>query len=392
MCNEPNFTAFLHKKLTREVNALVVRCPQKELGCDWEGELGQLQQHLRAWVTTVAGPYSKNKGCGYVMVACSYQCGAHLQRRKIEEHEMDICPRRPVEVRVVSLTRKYKDITHENQLLRQELAQIKEAHKKEMKRVVHTHKQDLNEVIQACQQQKQELNEMKQTLMQAYQQQKKELDEMKQMHQHKMEESKKMNYHLQRGLEYVQKRCEELRKKQNTLEVKHVTIQSLISHQTHTTTPLPVPPFYFSVINIDHYRKNDYMYNSEPFYSHPGGYKMAVTVYPNGARERKGTHVSLYVGLLHGEFDDHLCWPFDGVITVQAYNRTTNEWSNERRIVMNARECDIRVVSRRMDVLISGKSGYHDYIPLVEFDEDYMKSINVARFRVTSVDFVLICT
>ena len=25
---------------------MVVRCLQKELGCDWEGELGQLKSHL----------------------------------------------------------------------------------------------------------------------------------------------------------------------------------------------------------------------------------------------------------------------------------------------------------------------------------------------------------
>ena len=46
LCNEQNFTTLLHKKLVREVNALVIHCPQKELGCEWEGELGQVQRHL----------------------------------------------------------------------------------------------------------------------------------------------------------------------------------------------------------------------------------------------------------------------------------------------------------------------------------------------------------
>ena len=32
LCNEPNFTTMLNKKLVREVNALVIRCPQKEPG------------------------------------------------------------------------------------------------------------------------------------------------------------------------------------------------------------------------------------------------------------------------------------------------------------------------------------------------------------------------
>ena len=88
LCNYPNFTTFLNKKLVREVNALVVRCPQKEQGCAWEGELGQLQSHLNPGTGV-----SASKGCGFVMVECSYQCGAHLQRRLLQEHEMEICPK-----------------------------------------------------------------------------------------------------------------------------------------------------------------------------------------------------------------------------------------------------------------------------------------------------------
>ena len=75
----------LHKKLVREVNALVVRCPQKEQGCDWEGELGQLHGH----------PYPKSRGvngCGYVIVPCTYECGIQLQQQKIHEHEVEVCP------------------------------------------------------------------------------------------------------------------------------------------------------------------------------------------------------------------------------------------------------------------------------------------------------------
>lgn len=46
LCNAQDFTTFLHKKLVREVNGLAFRCPQKEQSCEWEGELGQLQQQL----------------------------------------------------------------------------------------------------------------------------------------------------------------------------------------------------------------------------------------------------------------------------------------------------------------------------------------------------------
>ena len=76
----------LQKKIVREVNALVIRCPQKELGCGWEGELGQLQRHLNPG----AGVSSNSaEGCEFLTVECAYHCGAQLQRRLIQEHEME---------------------------------------------------------------------------------------------------------------------------------------------------------------------------------------------------------------------------------------------------------------------------------------------------------------
>ena len=68
LCNEQDFTTMLHKKLVREVNALVIHCPQKQLGCECEGELGQLQGHL-----SPGAGVSPSEGCAYIVVPCAYQ-------------------------------------------------------------------------------------------------------------------------------------------------------------------------------------------------------------------------------------------------------------------------------------------------------------------------------
>ena len=36
---------------------------------------------------------------------------------------------------------------------------------------------------------------------------------------------------------------------------------------------------------------------------------LAIQVYPNGDGAGRGTHVSVKVALMPGEFDDLLCWP-----------------------------------------------------------------------------------
>ena len=280
LCNEPSFTMLLHKKLVREVNALVVRCPQKELGCGWEGELGQLQLHLNP----EAGPSSKTNGCAYVMVACSYQCGVHLQRQMVQEHEMEVCPRRPVEMQVASLMRKFEAITVENQCLRQELNVMKEAHEQELKEMKPSHKQDLNEVAIENQLLRQELNTIKDAYEQelkemkhAYQQQidgikqvcqqqidgvrqacQQEIDTVKQANQQQQQELNKLKLTHQHQMDEIQQTRQEIKKRNDLLERTHECMQKnqvaleekCVSLQTHTS-PLLLPPFYFTVLNID---------------------------------------------------------------------------------------------------------------------------------------------
>ena len=148
--------------------------------------------------------------------------------------------------------------------------------------------------------------------------------------------------------------------------------------------PLPMPPFYFSLFNVDHYQSNDLIYCSEPFYSHPGGYKMMITVCPNGFGDTKHMYMGVYANILRGEFDDQLRWPFDGSVTVQAYNRTTEQWSNKHIIVMNKAECGLKYVSRCMDLLRHGSWGFANFLHLSNLN-DFVKAVNTVRFRVTDV-------
>ena len=80
---------------------------------------------------------------------------------------------------------------------------------------------------------------------------------------------------------------------------------------------------------------------------------MVVALRPNGISDRKGTHVSLHVHLLPGEFADQLRWPFSGKITVQSYDRTKQQWSFQRVIEMNERKSGLVAVSRCVGTLIS---------------------------------------
>ena len=292
LCNAPEFMTFLHKKLVREVNSLVVHCSQKEAGCEWEGELGQLKQHLnpRSGASACAASHA-SEGCGFVIIACPRQCGMELPRRMLAEHELEVCPKRPIEAQIASLVRKFEAVVIENQLLRKELDDVKQSHKEEL----------------------------------------------------------------------------------DTLRQKCASLESVSA---------PLPPFYFAFHNFRQWKSVHHIWSSNPFYSHPGGYKMVVSVYPNGRSEGKGSHMSVRVRLQRGEFDDQLQWPFNGQITVEMYNCTTNTWTASTVIDLTKDLGDEYVSRPKM--FWNRSIGHDKYISQSELQRHYLIK-NGVSMRVAGV-------
>lgn len=274
LCNAPEFTTLLHKKLVREVNGLVIYCPQREAGCEWEGELGHLKQHLNPGACCDA-----SEGCAFVMIVCPQQCGMKVPRHLLAEHELEVCPKQPIEMQIASLVRKFKAVVTENHLLRKELDEVKRVHKEEM----DTSRQKIASLEAVC---------------------------------------------------------------------------------------VPVPPFYFAVHNFKHWKSVHHIWCSDPFYSHPGGYKMVVSVYPNGRSDGKGTHMSVRIRLQRGEFDDQLQWPFNGQITIEMYNCTINMWTASTVIDLTKDLGDEYVSKPKM--FWNRSKGHNKYISQMELQQHYL--------------------
>ena len=58
---------------------------------------------------------------------------------------------------------------------------------------------------------------------------------------------------------------------------------------------------------------------------------MCIRVVTNGRGSGAGSHVSVYVHLMRGEYDSRILWPFRGDITIQLVNHNSNinhhEWT-----------------------------------------------------------------
>ena len=89
-CNEADFSVFADKRLRRSLYAFRVRCTHQKSGCEWTGELGELERHLNL------SPELSNQlvGCVFVEVACTHCC-EYFQRRHVHVHETEACSQRP---------------------------------------------------------------------------------------------------------------------------------------------------------------------------------------------------------------------------------------------------------------------------------------------------------
>ena len=83
LCQEKAFMTMLNKSMSRKLRELAVRCPNKSLGCEWMGTIGDVELHL-----------DRDNGCGYLAGNCS-QCNESVTRINLAIHQKDYCPYRP---------------------------------------------------------------------------------------------------------------------------------------------------------------------------------------------------------------------------------------------------------------------------------------------------------
>jgi len=75
---EPISVFFLDKSIERKILAKHCKCPHRESGCDWSGQLTEFTKH----------------NCSFKMVYCDLGCGASFQLRYREVHLRGECPER----------------------------------------------------------------------------------------------------------------------------------------------------------------------------------------------------------------------------------------------------------------------------------------------------------
>ena len=342
-CGETDFSTFFIKGAQKKILALQVRCAMKQRGCEWVGQLEQLDAHL-------------DTDCQYVDVECPSKCDQKVHKRNLATHlEMDchkrefMCPycTYKANFEIVSnvhwpecllfplkcpnrcgVTCEREFIDDHMQICSLEQVEcilsfagckekfLREDQDDHMKRNVERH---LILTATASLRNKQELQEKDSEMKQELQ---KKDEAMKALKDDMNQELKKRDDELKLKLEEKDQQVRESAAEVTALKKQLQETDQKFSEKINAFhIAACVPPYHLTMANYAELKGMNTRCDSERFYTHPGGYQCCITVLANGQWEGRGTHVSVWLYSAAGQFDGTLPWPAKATFTLQLLNQ-----------------------------------------------------------------------
>ena len=341
----------------REIKNLIVKCQNSSRGCEWEGELGNVESH-------------QNGVCGYQLVQCDNKCGAEMERREVEEHEEDHCELRRYVCPYCRLgvgTYKYITSKHFKECYRFPLDCPNNCGEKEIRR------RDMSSHLYAC---------PEEVVPCRYQ----SLGCKVRLPRKQMEDHlKDKDTHL----DIAMATTSELVTKLNKVESKYsVSISNLekqvdaLLKKTSTKVELPPPvppskpwlkedlfPRYPPCTLRMELDEDGYGYGISPhFFSHPGGYRLELLI----------DNYCIYINPVDHPDNYPLKWPIKITVNYVILNQEEDK-------VHVHRECSMEITSPKDTLQATDTEPIYDYDLYGDLPARFIKD-NTLYIKVTSVD------
>ena len=385
-CNEENITIFPDKRLQRSLYDFEVYCTHKDKGCNWTGELRQLENHLNE------NPQLDREleGCLFTRVDCKFKsvgCGVKTARGNVPVHLKDHSDNhlKLLQNSKSPLSAAFLEAQEQNGKLSQHVlgvnrtvSELKEKHERELSQLNRTTELKQKQVVEIEAQHRQQLSTMEQQLAKMMDQHRQQLSVTTEQYEQQLT---RVNATLRRITEEYERLQEQVR----TQHLPPTSSQASVGQTPVLGIGTPTPPVTFTMTNFDVRKKDDIEWYSPPFYTHHRGYKMCLSVYSNGMpnTEWHGTCVSVSIHLKRGEFDDDLKWPFRGDIEVSLIDQ------DEKRHYSNTIPFTDDVPDYAAGRVTGGNRaksgrGFGEFISHNDLQPNYLKN-NCLMFQITSV-------
>ena len=314
MCREPDIlsNARLDKHHQRKVKSCKVYCHHHEKGCKWVGEIGYLQEHLKG---------------GQCVTACPFRCGEYLWQRDMKEHLRSSCRRRPTTCEYCGYHEAYNVVTEKHYPVCLQFpilcpnnctCMVKRSQLQQ-----HLHDCPLQLVKCPC----------------SYTGCFVQLPRIEMAAHTLQQHNQVLGQVIKQAIPCI------------SSPLTQVNPQYLYNLQ----------PVVFTITDFLERKQADEEWRSPPYYTHSEGYKLQVNVFANGNETGKGTHMSIYVWLMRGEYDNGLEWPFEGAFVFELINwREDKEHFLKTFHLNRLTDLDYKKTSRVVDGEIA-TTGYGDH-------------------------------
>ncbi|XP_064385189.1 TNF receptor-associated factor 4-like [Halichondria panicea] len=376
-CNE-KFSSFADKGLKQSLYSLKVRCSQQKNGCEWTVDLRQLDEHLN----TDPQPEKQLDGCQFVEIDCIYNCGDHLQRRYIQNHQIKDCSKRPFGCEHChDYKSTYDDVTNNhlpvcgsfpapcpNQCGSTIQRQNIDNHVVD-ECPLTTINCDFNHVGCAVKLPRQDMPKHDNNSLSAH------MSLLATSHAKLILENEISSARQKAEFNILVEENKQLRMKITEL----APLQQML---TVNSKSLGAPVL--TMTNFQQHKRDDDSWYSPPVYTHHQSYKICLRVDANGWGIGKGTHVSVFVCLMRGEFDNSLKWPFRGVISYQLLNQVNGKDHKTNTVTYDdkvSNECCTRVTEGER----GGGRGQPQFIAHTELEPNYLRN-DTLLFQIHKVE------
>ena len=364
LCNSSFSLSIPNPSVQRTINSLQVYCSFKEAGCEWVGELGAIAEHLN---DDIESDNYCSSGCPFLQLNCCY-CMEEFPRLHVLEHETNECLKRPYKCDTCNefeSTFEYVITKHISVCPCGLVSCPNNCGVLLQRKFVDDHLASKCPLeIVSC--------------LFSYAGCEEKLPR-KDMSAHI---SNSMAVHMSLQAVSHQKQLEKLQMQIRSLENEVKALRSKeVENLKCVFAHLRIMPVTLIVNGFARKQRDGSHWRSKPFYSHQNGYRMALSIDCNGYGEGEGTHISVFLSTMYGEFDTELEWPFCGAISIELLDQegTNNHF---RRILSfdGAPEEYTRRITEDDDC--GGGWGYPQFISHADLSYYYRKNDSL-YFRIS---------
>ena len=316
LCNKPEVRTTKDLYFRRIVSQVKIYCIKKRQGCKWEGEAGGLEKH-RGWGAFDAGD------CKYVEVPCPYLCFNHIVRFKVQHHMKEQCPKRPYSCNYCNYEASHNVIINEHLPVCDKFPTrcpnkcddllCRSDVKKHVETTCPLQKVGCEFEYAGCT----SVNRK---------------DLKKHMEQNVQTHLGMVARHSKKKDQEIQALIAQVHQLSNLVAKYHKRPFEVVTGEFKDLGFITPPTL--TLNNFQKlYTKKEY-WKSPDFYSHAGGYKMCLVVFPRSETDHKGVeYIGVYLQMLAGEFDDQLKWPFYGQVGIRMLNQVADRDHVERTLL-----------------------------------------------------------